>query len=71
MSTPSREELIELCDRGIIPQTKWYNRDSAGAQIQMATARTLLLSGCDFIVADVPLSDENTWWIEITCNFLA
>jgi hypothetical protein len=61
-----RADLIALCERGVVPQSGWFNRDSAGAQIQLATARTLLLSGCEFVVADDPESDDKTLWIEIT-----
>jgi len=66
--TPTRQELITLCNRGVVPQTHWHNRDSAGAQIQLATARTLLLAGCEFRLDDTEptISDKNTWWIEVT-----
>jgi len=66
--TPTRQELITLCNRGIVPQEHWHNRDSAGAQKQLAEARSLLLAGCDFRLDDKPptVSDKDTWWVEIT-----
>lgn len=68
MSEPTREELIALCDRGVVPQSQWFNRDSASAQKQLAVARTLLMAGCDFRLDDGPYtkSDADTWWVEIT-----
>lgn len=62
----TREELIDLCTRGVVAQEHWHDRDSAGAQRQLAEARTLLLSGCAFKLADDPESDKNTLWIKIT-----
>lgn len=60
----TREELIALCDRGVVPQTKWNNRDSAAAQLQLAECRALLLAGCVFELA--PQSPQpTTWWIDI------
>lgn len=63
---PTREQLIELCERGIVPESEWRNRDSSGAQQQLGKAWALLRAGCAFRVADSPRSDANTWWIEFT-----
>lgn len=63
--TPTREALIELCDRGLVPQEHWYNRDSAKSQRQLGEARQLLLAGCAFELSDDPRSDVDTWWVTI------
>jgi len=62
---PTREDLIDLCERGLVPQSKWRDRDSAKAQLQLGEARVLLRAGCDFTLAGSPLSTEDTWWIEV------
>jgi len=61
----SREDLVSLCDRGLVPQAGWNDRDSAGAQIQLGSCRALLLAGCEFVL-DEGLTDRETWWVEIT-----
>lgn len=63
----TREELIELCQDGIVPQRKWYNRDSAGAQRQLGEARALLSAGCEYrVLREGSLkSNDRTIWIEI------
>ena len=64
----SREELIELCTDGVVPQGKWRNRDSASAQIQLGQARALLAAGCEFhvITRGSMASDDKTIWVEIS-----
>lgn len=64
----TREELIALCDDGVVPVDKWSNRDSASAQKQLGEARALLAAGCDFDVIDDRgrlKSDDRTLWVEI------
>lgn len=61
----SREELIELCDRGVVPVANWTNRDSADAQRQLGEARALLAAGCDFEFVSNPAQTDETIWIEI------
>lgn len=51
----SRKALIRLCDKGVVKQKRWRNRDSHGAQIQLATAGAMLKAGCKFNV----LTPEN------------
>jgi hypothetical protein len=45
---PTREELIELCERGIRPMSVWMNRDSHSAQVQLGKAWVLLRAGVEF-----------------------
>jgi len=65
MTKLTREELIQLCDDGIVPVGKWCDRDSAGAQKQLGKARALLSAGCEFCYAISPEQTSNTIWIEI------
>jgi hypothetical protein len=70
----TREELVALCERGIVHQRKWCNRDSASAQSQLGECWALLKAGCDFDVctrANQPsqascVTDDRTIWVEIT-----
>lgn len=64
----TREELIKLCQRAIVPQDDWANRDSAGAQRKAGEAWTLLRAGCVFRVlteGKYCVTDDETIWIEI------
>jgi hypothetical protein len=63
---PTRDDLIALCERGIVPESKWTDRDSAGAQMQLGKAWALLRAGCDFRLASSPEQTEDTHWVEIT-----
>jgi hypothetical protein len=68
MSGYTREQLIELCERGIVPESKWLDRDSHGAQSGLGKAWALLRAGCDFrdVSSDSDLSDfGGTVWIRI------
>ena len=73
----TREELIAICEKATVPQSKWWDRDSAGAIQQMGMAWALLKAGCEFRVikednaTDIEkvsntITDEKTIWIDIT-----
>lgn len=62
-TTPDREQLIELCERGIVPEVKWSNRDSSAAHRQLGEAWALLRAGCDFHVS--PEVEHNAWWVHV------
>ena len=65
----TREEIIELCDKSIVQQKNWRNRDSHEAQKNIAICRGLLLCGCSFIMSKGTCeTDVNTIWIEITAD---
>lgn len=64
--TYDRDGLIDLCNAGVVPEKFWWNRDSAGAQLQLAECRALLLAGCEYRPSDDPATDERTVWIEVT-----
>lgn len=42
----NREELIELCERAIVDEGKWKNRDSHYSQLNIGKAWALLKAGC-------------------------
>lgn len=72
MSAPeyTREELISLCERGVVPCEKWSNRDTADAQRQLGEALALLRAGCAFRdrgrSGTYCVTDERTVWVDIT-----
>lgn len=66
----TREELIDVCERGVVPMEDWHNRDSSAAQAQMGHAWALLRAGCPFLVRAAPdsprdgcVTDRETVWI--------
>ena len=52
MNPPSREDLILLCERGIVPVEKWKKRDTPAALEQLAICWAYLKAGCDYEVTD-------------------
>lgn len=66
----SREELIDLCERAVIPEVKWSNRDSASSQMQIGKALQLLKCGCQYEVLfeegkNALCTNDETVWIEV------
>lgn len=60
-----REHLIDLCERGIVNQDDWSDRDTPRSQMRLGKAWALLRAGCDFqIVAS--MTDDRTMWVEIS-----
>jgi hypothetical protein len=66
---PTREQLIAICERAIVPQEKWNDRDSESAQKNVGRVWQLLKCGCEFLIltkdnctAYQP-SDDETWQI--------
>jgi hypothetical protein len=49
MSNYTREQLIEICEKAIVPVKQWNNRDSADAQRQIGQCLALLKAGCEII----------------------
>lgn len=62
-----RSELIAICQRAFVPESKWGNRDSSGAQIQVGECLALLSAGCEFKVLDDKdlKTDDRTIWLEV------
>lgn len=67
----TREELVEICQRAIVTQPHWNNRDSAEAHTQVGKCWALLRAGCEFDVhsdADNEFdmnTDADTIWLTI------
>ena len=62
MTAPSRDSLVYLCERGVVPHEHWRDRDSASAQRQLGECLALLRAGCDFTVR----REGDTWWVTVT-----
>ena len=68
----TREKLIEICEKAIVKQTNWYNRDSASAQMGIGKCWALLKAGCEFEIQTIKqnpdgncVTDERTIWIQL------
>ena len=63
----TREDLIDLLEKAIVPEGKWSDRDSDSAQSQCGEALALLKCGCDFNLdpSERLKPDSNIIWIEI------
>ena len=60
-----RTDLVRRCELGVVAHDRWHDRDSAGAQVQLATLRGLLLAGCPVELADDPASNDSTTWVRV------
>ena len=63
----TRENLIQLCERGIVNHVDWSNRDSSSAQMQLGKCWALLKAGCSFDIrtSGSCATDEHTIWLDI------
>ena len=64
MAKPTREELIKLCEDGVVPVDEWSNRDSAAAQNQLGKAWAMLKAGVEYHIEDDV--KHGAWWVEFT-----
>lgn len=60
------EELIALCQRGVVQVGEWHNRDSSSAQTQLGEALALLRAGAEWCESKDPAATEDTFWIYIS-----
>ena len=67
MGEYTKEDIIKLCDDGVVHFSEWDDRDTPSAQSQLATARAYLIAGCPFrmCIKGSIRSDDETVWIEI------
>jgi len=63
--TPTRGELVALCEAASRPESVWHDRDSAGAQRQVGEAWALLRAGCDFSIDTEMDGGDRTIWLRI------
>lgn len=65
----TRENLIGICEKAIVQESKWGDRDSHHSHIGVGTVWALLKAGCAFEIKDNPegicCTDDKTIWIEI------
>lgn len=67
----TRQELIYICERAVVPANKWRNRDTPDAQSGVGQCFMALKRGDDFMViasgnsADDCVTDERTIWVTI------
>ncbi len=69
MTNYTRDELVAICERAVVPHAQWSDRDTARAQEGVGKAWAFLRAGCDLRViteGDICVTDEQTIWIEIT-----
>lgn len=59
--TPTREELIAICESAFTPESEWSDRDSSAAHRQLGECYALLKAGCEFWVR----TERNTNWVSI------
>lgn len=66
MKEYTREELIAICEKAIVPQSEWSDRDSFDSIKGVGIAYALLKAGCKFqVLYEEPLiTDESTIWIK-------
>jgi len=67
MSDLTREALIDICERAVVPHEKWRDRDTPSAQEGVGKAWAFLRAGCDYTVLTEGslASDERTIWIKV------
>lgn len=70
-----RDELIELCERAIVPEEFWGNRDSELSHLQVGRLWALLKAGCEYRVITESnkrqddfscVSNEDTIWVSVS-----
>ena len=66
-----REELIAICERGVVPVREWADRDSPGAHEKLGLCWVMLKAGCEFSVHRAGAgnsgchTNERTIWLTI------
>ena len=64
----TREELIEICEKAIVQETDWNDRDTEASQCKVGECWALLKAGCDFEVMyddGMCSTDETTIWLYV------
>jgi hypothetical protein len=62
----TREELIAICEKAIVPEKHWLDRDSYSSQKQVGECWALLKAGCKFKILTEGnlITDDQTIWVE-------
>lgn len=65
----TREELIEICEKAIVHESEWANRDSASSVIAVGKCWALLKAGCKFVINDTnephTSTSDHTIWLRV------
>jgi len=68
----TREELIQICERAVVPIEKWGNRDSPSSHEKLGVCSVMLKAGADFTVHRAKkegesgcLTDDRTIWLTL------
>jgi len=69
----TREELIAICERAVVPMHKWRDRDSPHSQEKLGLCWVMLKAGAEFHVHPAaPLkpagcyTDDHTIWLTLS-----
>jgi hypothetical protein len=57
----TREELIQICEKAIVPQKLWSHRGSELAQKEIGRCWQLLKCGCEFEIRPTNKPDRLIW----------
>ena len=68
MKKYTREELISLCERAIVKEKEWCDRDTSHSQKNIGKIWVLLKAGCEFKISyeGSLKTNDDTIWIYIT-----
>lgn len=67
----TREELIAICERSVVPLDKWSDRDTPHSHEKLGLCWVMLKAGCPFHVhpaknpREACYTDERTIWLSI------
>ena len=68
----TREYILELCDKAIVSEKNWRDRDTPEAQAKIGLIHVYLKAGCKFRIitksrykSDMCVTNSRTIWIEI------
>jgi len=69
MKEYTREKLIAICNKAIVDQKDWHDRDSAIAHIGVGSCIALLKAGCEYEILYTKdgsgcSTDDQTIWIQ-------
>lgn len=62
----TRDELISLCERAVVPEEHWHDRDSCQSQAGVGKAWALLKAGVPYkvLTSGDCATDDRTVWLE-------
>ena len=65
----TREDLISICEKAIVPVSNWGNRDTPQSQLGVGQLWALLKAGCEFTVVysegEYINTDSRMIWVRV------